>query len=59
MLNYKRLGTSALLAIDNINNYLILHTVLHNGDFGNPTFIIINLANMKVRILVKIILIIY
>lgn len=47
-LKYNNLGTSALLAIDNINNYLILHTVLHNGDFGNPTFTIINLANRKV-----------
>jgi len=47
-LNYSGLGTSALLAIDNVHDYLILHTVLNLGDGGNPTFTIINLANMKV-----------
>ena len=47
-LNYERLGTSALLAIDNVHDYLILHTILKRGDAGNPTFTIINLVNMKV-----------
>ncbi|MGH4050655.1 MAG: YncE family protein [Clostridium sp.] len=46
-LNYERLGTSALLAIDNVHDYLILHTVLNHGDAGNPTFTIIDLAKMK------------
>ncbi|MBU3179644.1 YncE family protein [Clostridium psychrophilum] len=47
-LNYNSLGTSALLAIDNVHDYLILHTVINRGDNGNPTFTIINLANMHV-----------
>ena len=47
-LNYENLGTSALLAIDNIHDYLILHTVLDGSDLGNPRFTIINLANMQV-----------
>ena len=47
-LNYNSLGTSALLAIDNVHDYLILHTVRNSGDNGNPTFTIINLANMHV-----------
>lgn len=41
------LGDSALLAIDNVHNYLILHTVVSGGDKGNPTITIINLANMS------------
>ncbi|WP_298844343.1 hypothetical protein [uncultured Clostridium sp.] len=45
-LNYARLGHSALLAIDNVHNFLILHTTL-SGDTGNPKFTIINLANMS------------
>lgn len=44
-LNYESLGTSALLCIDNVHDYLILHTVLSGGDTGSPKFTIINLAN--------------
>ncbi len=47
-LNYGSSGTSALLAIDNVNDYLILHTVLKSGDVGNPRFTIIDLSNMKI-----------
>ena len=47
-LNYGSLGTSALLAIDNVHDYLILHTVLKRGDVGNPRFTIISLKNMKI-----------
>ncbi|MBU3111000.1 Ig-like domain-containing protein [Clostridium lacusfryxellense] len=47
-LNFEKLGTSALIAIDNVHDYLILHTVLSSGDSGSPKFTIINLANMKV-----------
>lgn len=45
-LNYESLGHSALLAIDNVHDYLILHTALSN-DTGNPKFTIINLTNMS------------
>lgn len=47
-LSYERLGTSALLAIDNVHDYLILHTISSGADIGTPTFTIINLANMNV-----------
>lgn len=47
-LNYESLGTSALLAIDNVHDYLILHTISRGADIYNPTFTIINLANMNV-----------
>ena len=46
-LNYASLGTSALLAIDNIHDYLILHTVANGGDNGRPMFTIINLVDMS------------
>ena len=47
-LDYTSLGNSALVAIDNVHDYMILHATLTGGDTGTPTFTIINLVNSDV-----------
>lgn len=44
-LNFEHLGTSALVAVDRKNNYLILHTSATGGDSGEHTFTILDIAN--------------
>lgn len=39
-------GNSALMAIDNGNDYLILHTTLTGGDTGLPTFTFFDFADL-------------